>query len=548
MRLMVWVVASASLMLSRAMLSAPAAALAGGARARATLVRRSLALAASASSASPSPALDAVRMVKSGERTAESLVLHSLEKIASEDGVVGAFLSVQGEDALAAARAIDDRVRSGDSSVQSLPLAGLPIAVKDNLCIAGVPTTAGSKMLAGYLPSYDATAVERLRAAGAILIGKTNMDEFGMGSSTENSAYQITRNPRALDRSPGGSSGGSAAAIASGAVLAALGTDTGGSIRQPASWCGVVGLKPTYGRVSRRGLIAYASSTDCVGPLATTVTDCAALVSVMMGADREGDATSRDVDVPLQEEDLLGSLEMLAAQKSSEPLAGIRVGVIKEAFMPGSVQEDVGSAVKLALAVMSDLGAEIVDISLSQLPQQCAAYYVNVLSEASANLARFDGIRYGYRPPSADTTAKVMSGGRHEGFGDEVRRRILLGTFSLSAGYSDAYYKKAQDIRRQLREDFDSAFKRADVFICPTAPTTAYALGEYAAKGVASYADDLFTVPASLAGLPAISVPCGVSSDGLPIGLQVIGPAFGELSVLSVARAFEQQTAGTTSD
>ncbi|CAM9749016.1 unnamed protein product, partial [Chrysoparadoxa australica] len=401
------------------------------------------------------------------------------------------------------------------------PLLGLPVAVKDNLCTAEVPTTAASKILQGYVPSYDATAVARMKDAGAIIIGKTNMDEYAMGSTTETSAYQVTRNPRGLGHAPGGSSGGSAAAVASGSVYASLGTDTGGSIRQPASWCGVVGLKPSYGRVSRKGLIAYASSTDCVGPITTTVMDSAALLSVLAGSD-SNDSTCLTNAVPdytalLQACDFSGG----------KPLSGIRVGLIKEAvaFNVGGVEKDVADAVTQATQVLATLGADIVEVSLPKLPEQCAAYYVNVLSEASANLARFDGIRYGYRQPSASSSSEVMLGSRHDGLGTEVKQRIILGAFALSVGYSDAYYKKALAIRASLQSDFAEAFASCDVMVCPTSPTTAYRLGDLQAKGVKSYADDLYTVPASLAGLPALSLPCGIDGQGLPVGLQIIGAA-----------------------
>ncbi|KAG5192131.1 Glutamyl-tRNA amidotransferase subunit A [Tribonema minus] len=495
---------------------------------------------------SPSPLSDAVRAVKSGQRSAESLVQESLDRIAAADGKVAAYLSVQGEAALEAARVIDNAVAAGDAATLAKPLLGLPVAVKDNLCTQGVPTTAASKILEGYVPSYDATAVRKLREAGAIIVGKVNMDEFAMGSTTETSAYKVTRNPRNLGHAPGGSSGGSAAAVASGTVLGALGTDTGGSIRQPAAWCGVVGIKPTYGRVSRSGLIAYASSLDCVGPIATCVADAAALLAAIAGPDAASDATAAE-PAPLPDFGAVlrgvdAALEGGAGGGRGRPLEGLRVGLISEALTAGGVAPEVAAAARAAADALAALGARIADVSLPRLPQQCAAYYVNALSEASANLARFDGVRYGARARDAASARASLLRTRHDGFGAEVRQRILLGTFSLSAGYADAYYARAQAVRAGLRTDFARAFAGADVLLCPTAPTTAYRLGDFEAKGVASYADDLFTVPASLAGLPALSLPCGVDAAGLPIGVQLIGGAWQEEALVRAAYAYERST------
>ncbi|CAN0236950.1 unnamed protein product [Ascophyllum nodosum] len=481
--------------------------------------------------------LGAAEAVRSGRVSSEQLVIQALERLDEADGEVGAFLSVQGPAAVEAAKRIDRKIKEGCKETLALPLVGVPLGVKDNLCTKGVPTTAASRILEGYRPSYDATVVSKLKQAGGIVLGKTNMDEYAMGSTTETSAYQITRNPRNIEHAPGGSSGGSAAAVASGAVTGALGTDTGGSVRQPASWCGVVGLKPTYGRLSRRGLIAYASSTDCVGPIASTVIDAAALLGVVAGEDHAGDSTGLHEAVP----DYVAILREAEASGGSRPLDGVKVGVIREALVQ-RVQPDVAAAVKEAIDMMASLGAEVNEVSLPSLPQQCAAYYVNAFSEASANLARFDGIRYGKRNPEAMSTKEAMLRSRHDGFGDEVKQRIILGTFALSAGYSDKYYKRAQDIRAGLSRDLARVFERLDVLVCPTAPTTAYRLGEVVDKGVDSYADDVFTTPASLAGLPALSIPCGQDRTGLPIGLQLMGKPLSEDVLLGVGAAYEAAT------
>eukprot|EP01084_Bolivina_argentea_P037265 68903_1 len=483
-----------------------------------------------------SPALDVVQAVQRGEKTSSELVAEKLATIARTDEKLRAFITVHDSQAMAEAAALDQRIASGNEVSRSLPLAGLPIAIKDNICTQGSATTAGSRILSGYCPTYDATAVARLRAAGAIVIGKTNMDEFGMGSSTELSAYGVTRNPWDLEFSPGGSSGGSAAAVSSGSVHVSLGTDTGGSIRQPASWCGVVGFKPTYGRVSRKGLIAYASSTDCIGPIAETVTDAAAVAAVISGPDPDGDATCsmRPID------NWVEALRALEDTDVQSILRGIRIGVVKEMLSENRVQREIMEAVKQATLLLASYGAEIVEVSLPRLQQQCAAYYVNALAEASSNLARFDGMRYGYRSPTAESAGSAVSSSRHDGFGVEVRKRVIIGTFSLSAGYSDEYYKKAMAIRDSLRYDFMRAFEHSDVLLGPTTPTTAYKLGAWASKGVQSYEDDIFCVPASLAGLPAISLPCGLTSNRLPIGLQLIGEAWEENRLLAVSRAYER--------
>lgn len=480
--------------------------------------------------ASPSPLLDAVNAIKNKQMTATELMRSTLEKIEETDGHVGAFLSVFGEDALRKAEEVDSKLAAGDPEWAAKPLLGLPVAVKDNLCVAGKPTTAASKVLEGYLPTYTAEAVARLEAAGAIVVGKVNLDEFAMGASTETSAYRLTRNPRALGHVPGGSSGGSAAAVAAGAVLAALGSDTGGSIRQPAAFCGAVGLKPSYGRVPRHGLLAYTSSTDVVGPLTATVKDAAALLQVLAGPAPDKDATSAAAPVP----DYLAGL----GEAGPRPLEGTRVGVIQEAE---NCAPEVAAAFKEAVATLEGLGAAVAPVSFPRLSEQCTAYYVNAFSEASANLARFDGIRYGLASKRTDTARGSMLNTR-AGFGDEVKQRIILGTFALSAGYSDAFYKKAMDIRTLLAEEVKEAFKKVDILLCPTSPTLAYEVGAYAAKGASGYQDDVFTVPANLAGLPALSVPCAVAPGGLPIGLQFIGDVLREDLVLKTGYHFEQAT------
>eukprot|EP00752_Nemacystus_decipiens_P009166 g8188.t1 len=485
----------------------------------------------------PSPLVEAAEAVRSGRVSSEELVTRALKRLEETEGEVGAFLSVQGRAAVDTAKAIDKKVAEKCEDTLALPLLGVPLGIKDNLCTEGVPTTAASRILEGYLPSYDATVVSKLKLAGGIALGKTNMDEYAMGSTTETSAFQVTRNPRNIEHAPGGSSGGSAAAVASGAVTGALGTDTGGSVRQPASWCGVVGLKPSYGRLSRKGLIAYASSTDCVGPIASSVADCAALLGAVAGEDRAGDSTALKRPVP----DYTKLLQEAAASAGSKPLKGIKMGVIREALVE-RVQPDVAAAVKEAIDTMTALGAEVTEVSLPALPQQCAAYYVTALSEASANLARFDGIRYGQRNSEAESSKEAMLNSRHDGFGEEVRQRIILGTFSLSSGYSDMFYKRAQGIRAGLSRDFSTVFESLDVLVCPTAPTTAYRLGEYAEKGVGVYADDVFTTPASLAGLPALSVPCGQDQAGLPIGVQLMGKCLSEELLLRVGQAYESAT------
>jgi aspartyl-tRNA(Asn)/glutamyl-tRNA(Gln) amidotransferase subunit A len=472
----------------------------------------------------PDGAAAVAQRVRAGAVRAEDVTRGALARIAALEPKLDAFLLVLAERALEQAHAVDAAVVGGRDPG---PLAGVPVALKDILGLEGVPTTCGSRMLEGYRPLFTATAVSRLEAAGAIIVGKTNMDEFAMGSSTENSAYKKTRNPWDAERVPGGSSGGSAAAVAAGMVPVALGSDTGGSIRQPAAMCGVVGLKPTYGRVSRYGLVAFASSLDQIGPLARSVEDAALVTSVLAGRDPR-DATTAAEPVP----DFRQSLATGAA--------GLRVGVPR-AFLQEGVEAGTLAAFEDALEVLAKLGATLVDVSLPTLPHAIATYYLIATAEASSNLARFDGVRYGLRAGAARSLAALYGDTRDAGFGPEVKRRILLGTFALSAGYYDAYYARAQRVRALLRGDFARAFESCDAVATPTAPTPAFRLGEKTGDPLQMYLADIFTVPANLAGLPALSVPCGFSS-GLPVGLQLVGRAFDEPTLLRLGDAYERAT------
>jgi aspartyl-tRNA(Asn)/glutamyl-tRNA(Gln) amidotransferase subunit A len=443
-----------------------------------------------------------------------------LEAIASHDERFGAFTHVAADAALARAAAID---RDGHAG----PLAGVPIAVKDNLCTSDMPTTASSRILRGYVPPYDATVVSRLREAGAVIVGKTNCDEFAMGSSTENSSVGPSRNPWDPTRTPGGSSGGSAVAVAAGFVPAALGSDTGGSIRQPAALCGLVGFKPTYGRVSRYGLLAFASSLDQIGPLTRTVSDAALVARVIAGAD-PSDATAASAPVP----------DYTSVDPSA---ADLRVGV-PPALVSDGVDPEVRRLFEAALDQLRELGASLVDVDLPHASWAIPVYYLVATAEASSNLARYDGVRYGHRTRDAGTLQSMYSRTRDEGFGPEAKRRIMLGTYVLSAGYYDAYYLKAQQVRTLIRRDYDRAFEAVDVVAMPTSPTPAFKLGEKVDDPLQMYLADVFTVSANLAGLPAISVPCGFTNGGLPVGLQLTGRAFDEPTVLRTAGAYEQAT------
>ena len=445
-------------------------------------------------------------------------------RIDAVDDLVHAYLTLTRDLAFEQADRVDRRRQAGEHG----PLLGIPLAIKDVICTNGVRTTCGSKMLEGFVPPYDATVMERLRAAGAILLGKANMDEFAMGSSTEHSAYGATHNPWDVQAIPGGSSGGSAAAVAADECAGALGTDTGGSIRQPAACCGIVGLKPTYGRVSRYGLVAFASSLDQIGPMTKDVRDAALLLNVIGGKDVR-DSTSADIALP----DFTQAL--------NTPAKGLRVGIPQEYFIEGSDAE-VERAVREAIKVLEGIGAVTADISLPHSEYGVAVYYILASSEASSNLARYDGIKYGYRVPEWSNLRDMYMRTRDEGFGAEVKRRIMLGTYALSAGYYDAYYKKAQQVRTLLLQDFEAAFRQVDVIIAPTAPTPAFKIGEKTGDPLQMYLSDIFTVPVNLAGIPGISLPCGFSAAGLPIGLQIIGKPFDEETILRAAYAFEQQT------
>ncbi len=464
--------------------------------------------------------------VASGRASAVDVCHAALDRIAASDAAISAFRAVIPERALARAAALDAR-----HDRASLPLLGVPVAIKDNLCTRGVATTAGSRMLDGYLPPYDAGVVERLEAAGAIVVGKTNCDEFAMGSSTENSAYGPTRNPWALDRTPGGSSGGSAAAVAARMVPLSLGSDTGGSIRQPAALCGVVGFKPSYGRVSRYGLIAFASSLDQVGPFATSVSDAALAMDVLAGHDPR-DSTSSTAPVP-------GFAR--AIEESDGSLQGVRIGVPR-ALVTDGVDPDVLKAFDEALEVARSRGAAVREVQLPYSPQAIPVYYIVATAEASSNLARYDGVRYGFRAPDAHNPGAMYERSREGGFGREVKRRIILGTYVLSAGYYDAYYLKAQQVRTLIRRDYDAAFADVDVIAMPTSPTPAFPLGERTGDPVRMYLSDVFTVSANLAGLPAVTVPCGFAQGRLPIGLQLTGRSMDDARVLQVADAYERAT------
>ena len=458
-----------------------------------------------------------------GEVSARELTDQHLARIEAVDPTVHAYLEVTADQA----RATADRIDAARAAGEELPpLAGVPLAIKDNLCTKGVRTTCSSRMLETFVPPYESTVTERLWQAGAVMLGKTNLDEFAMGSSTETSAFGPSRNPWDPQRVPGGSSGGSSAAVAAGECVASLGSDTGGSIRQPASFCGVVGLKPTYGRVSRYGLVAFASSLDQVGPFTQSVADAAEILQVIAGADPR-DSTCLKAAVP----DYRAALQ--------QPVAGLRVGLIKECFEAEGLDPEVKASVMAAAEQLQSLGCELVEVSCPRFNDGIATYYVIAPSEASANLARYDGVKYGYRAEGCNSLAEMTARSRAEGFGDEVQRRILIGTYALSAGYVDAYYKKAQQVRTLIRRDFDRAFEGVDVLLTPTSPTTAFRFGAHADDPLAMYLADLLTIPANMAGLPAISVPCGFDQQGLPIGVQLITGVLQEERLLQVAHHYE---------
>ena len=464
----------------------------------------------------------AARALREGSVTSVQLAEQVLKRAAMVEAQVHAYLTLDSEGMLRAAAEADRALAAGNDLG---PLHGIPIALKDNMATRGMETTAGSKILAGYRPPYDATAVVRLRRSGALITGKTNLDEFAMGSSTENSAFGPTRNPWNTDRVPGGSSGGSAAAVAASSALGALGSDTGGSIRQPASLCGLVGVKPTYGAVSRYGLIAFASSLDQIGPLAHTVEDAAVLLDAVKGRDPL-DATSYPGELPGSDERLGRGLE------------GVRVGVVTDLGGAEAVEPEVDASFRSMVTAMEGAGARVIEVSLPAAPHALSAYYLIAPAECSANLARFDGVRYGLRVNGA-TTGEMMSRTRAEGFGPEVIRRVLTGTFALSAGYHEAFYGQAQKVRTLVRRDFARAYERCDVLVSPTSPTTAFPLGDRTEDPLAMYVSDVFTIPSNLAGHPAVSVPIGLDSRGLPIGFQVMAPALGEAFMFQAAEAVE---------
>ncbi len=471
--------------------------------------------------------IDAARSaVQERKTTAVALAEAHYARVQKEDGQIGAFLTLSRERALEQAERIDAMAAAG----KALPaLGGVPVGIKDVMSTRGVRTTAGSKILENYIPPYDCTAVAKMEAAGAVILGKMNCDEFAMGSSNENSGFHPVRNPRDLSRVPGGSSGGSAAAVAAGMAVATLGSDTGGSIRQPASFCGVVGLMPTYGRVSRYGLIAFASSLDHIGPLTRTVKDAAIVLGNIAGRDPM-DSTSAEVPVP----DYVSELE--------KPVRGLKLGVAKEYFGDG-LDDEVRQAVEGAIDKLKSLGCEVVPVSLPHTPYAIPAYYLIATAEASSNLARYDGVRYSLRARGVKTLSEMYRRSRDEGFGAEVKRRIMLGTYALSAGYYDAYYLKAQKVRTLLTGDFDQAFQKVDAIVTPTSPTAAFRLGEKSNDPLSMYLADIYTVTADLAGIPGISVPCGQTREKLPIGLQILGKHFDEATILRIAHAYEQAKA-----
>ncbi|MDD4871416.1 MAG: Asp-tRNA(Asn)/Glu-tRNA(Gln) amidotransferase subunit GatA [Kiritimatiellae bacterium] len=464
---------------------------------------------------------EALSLMERRECTSEQIIRGLLDEIRAVDGRIDAYLMVNEDDAINQAKAADRARAEGKKG----KLLGVPIAVKDILNVRGQQCTCASRILSGYVSPYDATAVARLRSEGAVFVGRTNLDEFAMGSTTENSGFKVTKNPRNTDYVPGGSSGGSAAAVAGGEAIAALGTDTGGSVRLPAAFCGCVGLKPSYGRISRYGLTAYASSLDQIGPITKDVTDAAVLLGTMAGWD-EMDSTSVKIPVP----DYMAGL--------SGDLKNMKLGLPREYFVKG-MDPEVEKIVRAAVAKCRALGAEIVDVSLPHTEYAVSTYYIIATAEASANLARFDGVRYGFRIKGASDPIDMYGKTRAAGFGPEVKRRIILGTYVLSSGYYDAYYLSAQKVRTLIRRDFENVFKQCDALLAPVSPTVAYRIGEKTGDPLQMYLGDIFTVTANLAGICGLSVPCGVNKEGLPVGLQVLGPAFGEEKILRIGHAYE---------
>ena len=462
-------------------------------------------------------------MLVNKEITSLELTQAVLARIDEVEGEVQAYLTVTRDEALAQAKAVDEKIARGEEIAF---LEGIPGAIKDNICTKGVKTTCASRILQKFVPPYDATVVQKLAAQNPVVLGKTNLDEFAMGGSTENSAFHPTHNPWNTDCVPGGSSGGSAAAVAAGTAVWALGSDTGGSIRQPASFCGVVGMKPTYGRVSRYGLVAYASSLDQIGPITKDVTDCANILNIIAGRD-EMDSTSIDKEVPDYTKSLV------------QDVKGLKIGLPKEYFVKG-MDPEVEGAVKAAVKQLESLGAEVVEISLPNTDYAISTYYLIAPAEAATNLARYDGVSYGERAEDAADLVEMMTKTRSQYLGEEVKRRIMIGNYALSAGYYDAYYLKALKVRRLVKEDYDKAFKEVDVIICPAAPSVAYKIGEKIDNPLEMYLQDACTVPLNLAGLPGISVPCGYNKDKMPIGMQIIGKALDEETLIRVAYTYEQ--------
>lgn len=462
-------------------------------------------------------------MLQKGKVSSLEITESVFKQIKQVEEEIGAYISLTEELAREQAQAVDEVIASGD---ELPPLAGIPIAIKDVICTKDVLTTCGSQILRNFVPPYDATVMKKLNAQKIVMTGKTNMDEFAMGSSTENSSYKITRNPWDLERTPGGSSGGSAAAVAADECICSIGSDTGGSIRQPAALCGVVGMKPTYGRVSRYGLIAFASSLDQIGPFTKDVTDCALMMNAICGHDPK-DSTSADLPVPDFTQSLVNDV------------TGLKIGIPVEYFIEG-LDSEVEDKVKTAINVLADLGADVHEISLPNTDYAVATYYIIAPAEASANLARYDGVRYGFRAEKADELVDMYKKTRSSGFGPEVKRRIMLGTYALSSGYYDAYYLKAQKVRTLIKEDFDKAFEDVDVIITPTSPTPAFKIGEKIDDPLQMYLSDIFTISTNLAGIPGISIPCGFTRKKLPVGLQIMADAFNEETLIRVAYTYEQ--------
>lgn len=469
-------------------------------------------------------ATEMAEKLRSKELSATEIAKASLAHIEAVEPQVDAYLTVTAEQALATAARVDAKIAAGE---EIAPLAGIPVAIKDNICTRNVRTTCASRMLENFVPPYDATVMEKLNAQDAVMTGKLNMDEFAMGSSCENSYFKMTRNPWDTSRVPGGSSGGSAAAVAACEVPLSLGSDTGGSIRCPASFCGVVGLKPTYGAVSRFGLVAFASSLDQIGPFARTVDDTALLFKAISGADKQHDATSKEYE--------LGKL--------TESVKGLRIGLPKEYFGEG-ISDDVRASVLAAVEQYRALGAEVVEVSLPSTPYALSAYYIIASAEASSNLGRYDGVKYGFCGDRSGSLAEMYESTRSQGFGDEVQRRIMLGTYVLSSGYYDAYYKRAKLLQKNIAVEFEDAFKKCDVLATPVSPTTAFKLGERVDDPLAMYAADVCTINVNIAGLPGISIPCGFGKDNMPIGLQLIGPKWSESMLLGVAKCYETAVGG----